>query len=856
MVRPAGISSSAISTSETGTSEIDVSGNGDNGCVGSPDALRGRFADVLAGVLQTDQVSLDGNFFEELGANSLVMAQFCARVRKRADLPSVSIKDIYQHPTIRSLAAAVGGAGESPAPATDPESAPESAPVRVSSCRYMVCGAVQLLLFVGYVFVVGLVAARGYHWVAAGEGLLHIYLRSVVFGGAGFVALCAFPIAAKWILVGRWKVGEFELWGLAYVRFWIVRVLVRANPMFFFVGNPLYVLYLRLLGARIGRGVTILSRRIPVCTDLLTIGDDTVLRKESFFLCYRARGGRIQTGPVTFGSNVVIGEKTVFDIDTSVGDGARLGHASSLHRGQRIPKGEYWHGSPAQPARTGMGVVPPVRCGTARRTGYAVMTLAQVLLVVVPLVVGGSYMLLDTSPAIARTVGTTATAAPGVTTAGFYTDALRVSAVVFFGFVVLGTAALCTVPRVLNRLVRPGRVYPLYGVHYSAHRTIARTTNVKFFKRLFGDSSYIVHYLKGLGYKLAPVQQTGSNFGTEVEHESPFHSAVGTGTMVADGLSMVNADFSSTSFRVGEARIGRDNFIGNNIAFPVGARTGDNCLLATKVMVPLDGKVHEGVGLLGSPPFEIPRSVERDSRFDHFLSGDELPRHLAVKNRYNLATMCLFLGAGWVYFFAVTLLGTATLAARGVAGSVMVAVSTSLTVVFTAFYLILVERLVGRFRRLRPQLCSIYHRDFWLHERLWKVPVEYFHVFNGTPFKPLAWRLMGARVGRRVFDDGCYLTDRTLAAIGDDCTLNLASRIQCHSQEDGTFKSDHSTLHAGVTLGVAAHVHYGVSVGKDATLAPDSFLMKGEEVPAGARWYGNPATEARSTERPCPVPAS
>ncbi len=242
---------------------------------------------MLAGVLQTDQVSLDGNFFEELGANSLVMAQFCARVRKRADLPSVSIKDIYQHPTIRSLAAAVGGAGESPAPATDPE----SAPVRVSSCRYMVCGAVQLLLFVGYVFVVGLVAAHGYHWVAAGEGLLHIYLRSVVFGGAGFVALCVFPIAAKWILVGRWKVGEFDCGGLPMCGFGFVRVLVRANPMFFFVGNPLYVLYLRLLGARIGRGVTILSRRIPVCTDLVTIGDDTVLRKESFFLCYRGRTG-------------------------------------------------------------------------------------------------------------------------------------------------------------------------------------------------------------------------------------------------------------------------------------------------------------------------------------------------------------------------------------------------------------------------------------------------------------------------------------------------------------------------------------------------------------------------------------
>ena len=35
------------------------------------------------------------------------MARFCARVRKRAELPSVSMPDIYKHPTIRSLAAAL-----------------------------------------------------------------------------------------------------------------------------------------------------------------------------------------------------------------------------------------------------------------------------------------------------------------------------------------------------------------------------------------------------------------------------------------------------------------------------------------------------------------------------------------------------------------------------------------------------------------------------------------------------------------------------------------------------------------------------------------------------------------------------
>jgi non-ribosomal peptide synthetase-like protein len=185
-------------------------------------------------------------------------------------------------------------------------------------------------------------------------------------------------------------------------------------------------------------------------------------------------------------------------------------------------------------------------------------------------------------------------------------------------------------------------VYPLYGFHYSVQRAVARTTNLKFFKWLCGDSSYITGYLKAIGYDLGEVEQTGSNFGTEVQHETPYLATVGSGTMVADGLSIVNADFSSTSFRLSRAVIGPRNFLGNNIAYPSGGRTGDNCLLATKVMVPIDGELREGVGLLGSPCFEIPRSVERDSRFDHLREGDELKRRLRAKNRANLRSMGLY----------------------------------------------------------------------------------------------------------------------------------------------------------------------------------------------------------------------
>src|SRR5215831_15047330 len=64
-------------------------------------------AGLLADVMHVGEVPVDRHFFADLGADSLVMAHFCARVRKRGDLPSVSMKDIYSHPTIVSLAAAI-----------------------------------------------------------------------------------------------------------------------------------------------------------------------------------------------------------------------------------------------------------------------------------------------------------------------------------------------------------------------------------------------------------------------------------------------------------------------------------------------------------------------------------------------------------------------------------------------------------------------------------------------------------------------------------------------------------------------------------------------------------------------------
>ncbi|MDH3680553.1 MAG: peptide synthetase, partial [Acidimicrobiia bacterium] len=691
-------------------------------------------------------------------------------------------------------------------------------------------------------FVLGV----GYDWISAGSGLSSIYLRSALYGSAVFLGLSVFPIMAKWALIGRWQPGRFPIWSLRYVTFWFVKLLIQRNPLVLFVGSPIYVLYLRALGARIGRGAVILSGNVPVCTDLLTIGDNTVVRKDSSFTCHRAQAGMIEMGPVTLGRDAFVGELTVLDIDTSLGDGAQLGHASSLHAGQVIPDGAHLQGSPAkQQTEVDYRAVAPTDRPFLRRAAYSFVQLLLLFAVTLPLATGSLTILAEWRISPDALLGSSES---GFTSLMFYRDVLVFSLVLFFGFALVRLVFVGTIPRLLNLAIEQDKVYPLYGFRYWAHRAIGRLTNVVFFTTLFGDSSYIVHYLYWLGYRVSFEGQTGANFGLNVKHDNPYAVTVGPGTMVADGLSIINADYSSTSFRVSPVTIGSQSFIGNQVGYPSQAKTGENCLHASKVLVPVEGEVREGVGFLGSPSFEIPRLVMRDRKFDELKAGDVLARRLAAKNKHNAVTIGLYLLSRWVLSFVVVLFafGAAGLYQRF--GPSAIVAAAILSLVFRTLYYVLVERAAVGFRALEPLYCSMYDPESWRIERYWKLSWQPA-LFNGTPFKSIVWRLMGVRIGKRVFDDGCLMIEKTMITVGDDCVLNAASVVQPHSQEDGTFKSDDVTIGAGCTLGVGALVHYGVTMGDGATLAPAAFLMKGAEVPPHTHWGENPAREIRD-DRP------
>ena len=244
-------------------------------------APRGETETILAGalaeVLKLERVSVEDNFFKDLGAHSLLMARFCAKIRQHASLSDVSMRDIYLNPTIAKLAAHLGKAvavvDESPVPA-------KQQPFRIpSNLEYYGCGALQALFYMASGALGLWVISRAAIWTyAAVDNPGELYLRSLALTVGFFVAMTAIPIAAKWLLIGTLEGGgdpDLEpalLPLLGGARRWCRARRWRRSPA------PRSTISICGCSApRSGATPSSHGRLIPVCTDLLSIGDNTIM---------------------------------------------------------------------------------------------------------------------------------------------------------------------------------------------------------------------------------------------------------------------------------------------------------------------------------------------------------------------------------------------------------------------------------------------------------------------------------------------------------------------------------------------------------------------------------------------------
>ncbi|HEX9061628.1 MAG TPA: non-ribosomal peptide synthetase, partial [Clostridia bacterium] len=64
-----------------------------------------KIADVIKQVFKIDNISSDDHFFNDLGGHSLYAAQTVSMLRKEIEFQGLNISDLYENPTIQSLAA-------------------------------------------------------------------------------------------------------------------------------------------------------------------------------------------------------------------------------------------------------------------------------------------------------------------------------------------------------------------------------------------------------------------------------------------------------------------------------------------------------------------------------------------------------------------------------------------------------------------------------------------------------------------------------------------------------------------------------------------------------------------------------
>ncbi len=262
------------------------------------------------------------DFFDDLGGHSLLAARLVSVLRTNPLYAALSVQDVYRERTLGNIARVMTGLSlRKPSAAAAPRA---TTPLR----RRFGCGLAQsavIPLFVLLHMADWLAPFFTYHYYTGDDGdsiPLAVLYSLGVFVLARF-ANFAIAIAGKRLLTGRLPAGRYPLWGLAYFRWWLARKFCEIPDMYLLASTPWMPLYLRALGARIGRGVMIDTITFAV-PDLLTVEDGASLGTFSNVENARVEGGMLVVGPVHLKCGAIVDSYAVMENDTAIGEHGRL----------------------------------------------------------------------------------------------------------------------------------------------------------------------------------------------------------------------------------------------------------------------------------------------------------------------------------------------------------------------------------------------------------------------------------------------------------------------------------------------------------------------------------------------------
>ncbi|MDY6999111.1 MAG: Pls/PosA family non-ribosomal peptide synthetase, partial [Actinomycetota bacterium] len=185
--------------------------------------------------------------------------------------------------------------------------------------------------------------SAGWLWAALAAGLVLL--------GAGALA-GAVAVLAKWLLVGRIGAVEHPLWSSFVWRNEVSDTFVEtvAAPWFAraAAGTPVMNLWLRALGAGIGRGVWCETYWLPEA-DLVTLGAGATVNRGCVVQTHLFHDRIMRMDTVVLEAGSTLGPHCVALPSARIGAGATIGPASLVVRGDEVPPSTRWQGNPIAP---------------------------------------------------------------------------------------------------------------------------------------------------------------------------------------------------------------------------------------------------------------------------------------------------------------------------------------------------------------------------------------------------------------------------------------------------------------------------------------------------------------------------
>jgi non-ribosomal peptide synthetase-like protein len=777
------------------------------------DGTAGWLAQRWTRVLGAVVTGPDDDFFLH-GGGSLAAAQLVSALREQ--YPRVTVADVYAYPRLGALAERLDELGAAArAVARDPVR-----PVPRSTQWLQTALTLLLQTVVGARFLTwgltlnGLLALTGSYpwlptvswwWIAAG------WLVLITPAGRMTIAVVGARLLLRGIEPGRYPRG-----GSVHLRLWTAENLADAAGAANLAGAPWIVYYARALGASIGRGADL--HTLPPVTGMLTVGRRASVEPEVDLSGYWLDGDVLHLGQVRIGAEATVGSRCTLLPGARIGNGAEIVAGSAVHGD--VPAGERWTGSPAHRAGRARHPWPAERPRRATRwlIAYGLASAALSFLPVLAAIPGLLVLWAAVRPAdsLADAALRTVWVVPAITLLSFTTLAL---------LTLLGV-------RALGIGVREGYFPVRSRIGWQVWAT----------ERLLDSArTYLFPLYASL---LTPLwlRALGATIGRDVEASTvlllPRMTTVADGAFLADDTMIASYELGGGWLRVAPAKVGKRAFLGNSGMTAPGRSVPKNGLVAVLSAAPKKSKA--GTSWLGAPPVKLRRRAVGADSSRTFDPPARLKWARAIVELCRFVPMIctVLIGFGVLLALDVLLAGPGPWPALLLSGAVILVAG----VVAGGSATVAKWLIVGRTRATETPLWSSFvWRNEVVDSFVELVAAPWFaDAATGTPVLNVWLRSLGAKIGRGVWLETYWLPEADLVDLGDGACVNRGCVLQTHLFHDRVMSMHAVTFGRGATLGPHSIVLPAASLGPDATVGPVSLVMRGETVPAGSRWAGNP----------------